>query len=289
VVAPDGSLVLFNSNRPLPGETAAGDFNVWACKKTPGGWGAPFVLSNAINSDSADVYAGMASSGNVYFGSRRAGGIGGMDIYVSRFVDGTYQTPVNLGAEVNSPGSDSNPYIAPDESYLIYASGIPNAQSFMISYQINGRWSSPMELPVSSDPAGSMFCPMVDPHSKTFYFARTRVENGKRIENVYYMPLSGLKLEALRARATVLTDYAGTYKVEPANGISAIKIWKENGKLYGAADGQQTLQLATTEVPDQLMIVENGEKVHFFRTKTEQVHGLKISMPEGDITAIRQP
>jgi hypothetical protein len=289
VVSPDGKLVLFNSNRPLPGESATGDFNVWVSHKTRTGWGAPSVLSNAINSDSADIYAGMSLAGNVYFGSRRAGGLGSLDLYVSKFKNGNYQVPVNLGPEINSAGSDSNPYIAPDENYLIFASGRPNAKSFMVSFRVDGKWSSPVELPVRSDAAGSMFCPFVDNRSKTFYFARTRVENGKRIENIYYLPLSELKLDSLRARATSLMTYVGKYKIEPATGISTIEIWIKDGKLLGSADGQQTLQLELTSVPDQLLIVENGEKINFVRDDKKQIKSLKINMPDGEVTAVKQP
>lgn len=308
VVSPDGKLVLFNSNRPLPGKSTQavsaqgvstpgmsttgvstpGDFNIWASRKTAQGWGAPFVLSDAMNSDSADIYAGMALSGNVYFGSRRAGGLGGMDLYVSTLENGSYQTPLNLGPEVNSAGSDSNPCIAPDESYLIYASGLPNAKSLMVSFRINSRWSSPMELPVTSNPTGTVFCPMVDIHSNTFYFARTRVENGKRIENIYSMPLSALHLDSLRARSIFLSDYAGTYQIEAAGGIRTIRVWKKDGKLYGSADDQQTLQLLPTEIPDQMLIAENGEKINFTRNNSKQVQSLKIQMPDGEVTAVKQ-
>ena len=45
-----------------------------------------------------------------------------MDVFKSRFIDGHYSEPENLGGSINSEFAESNPYIAPDESYLIFTS-----------------------------------------------------------------------------------------------------------------------------------------------------------------------
>jgi hypothetical protein len=98
-----------------------------------------------------------------------------------------------------------------------------------------------------------------------------------------------VKSDSLRAQVTSLSDYAGKYKIESATGISTIEIWIKDGKLFGSADGQQTLQLELTGVPDQLLIVENGEKITFVRDDKKQVKSLKINMPDGEVTAVKQP
>jgi len=49
----------------------------------------------------------------LYFSSDRPGGFGGMDIYVSEFIDGTWLDPINLGPDINSSGNEVFPFIHP--------------------------------------------------------------------------------------------------------------------------------------------------------------------------------
>jgi len=50
------------------------------------------------------------------------GGFGSADLYISKFEEGQYSEPENLGDIINSPSYEDEPFIAPDESYLIFAS-----------------------------------------------------------------------------------------------------------------------------------------------------------------------
>ncbi|GAB2561800.1 hypothetical protein GCM10027085_61590 [Spirosoma aerophilum] len=56
----------------------------------------------------------------LYFASDRPGGLGGTDIYVSRWTNGKWGEPVNLGKEVNSKGNELFPFA--DEKGNIYFS-----------------------------------------------------------------------------------------------------------------------------------------------------------------------
>lgn len=56
----------------------------------------------------------------MYFVSSRPGGLGGTDIWISTF-NGTWSTPVNLGAPINTEGNEMFPFIAKD-STLYFAS-----------------------------------------------------------------------------------------------------------------------------------------------------------------------
>jgi hypothetical protein len=81
-------------------------------------WGAPVKLPNTINTNAEELGAFLSIDGlSLYFGSYRAGGMGGCDLYVSRrtnaAADGGWQPPENLST-VNSPGVDFAPALFED-------------------------------------------------------------------------------------------------------------------------------------------------------------------------------
>ena len=78
---------------------------------------------NAAGAD--DYYPTLTRSGTLVFSSNRPGGLGENDIYRARRVDGRWTTPENLGVPVNSASREYDPFIAPDESYLVFASERP--------------------------------------------------------------------------------------------------------------------------------------------------------------------
>ena len=74
----------------------------------------------------------------LYFSSDMPGGSGGVDIWkVAVNEDGSYGTPENLGAKVNTAGHESFPFIADDNTTLYFASsGLPGLGGSDV-YQIN--------------------------------------------------------------------------------------------------------------------------------------------------------
>jgi Tol biopolymer transport system component len=178
---PDGKTLYFISNRPLKeGDPAKGDMDIWKIEKTKNGWGKPVRLSDVVNSDASEYYPTMTSNGTLYFGSRRAGGKGGSDIYRSVMTNGEYTTPVNLGDAINTEGSEYEPYIAPDESFVIFMAASPddlvNADLF-ISYNRDGVWTKAEKLPEPLNSAVTEFSPKVTKDGRYFFFASARNVN----------------------------------------------------------------------------------------------------------------
>ena len=111
-LSPDGHSLYFNSpNRP--GGLGAGD--IWVaqrdCDNCP--WHAPVNLS-VINTEFTDATPNISDDGHLlFFSSNRPGGFGDSDIWLSRRDDPRddfgWGPPVNLGAEINGPESETNP------------------------------------------------------------------------------------------------------------------------------------------------------------------------------------
>jgi Tol biopolymer transport system component len=175
---PDGKSLLFISNRPLKeGEAPKADMDIWKIENGTSGWSKPVRLSDVINSDKSEYYPTMAANGTLYFGSRRDGGKGGADIWKSAWVNGEYATPVNLGDAINTDGSEFEPYIAPDESYMIFMASRPDDLQYAdlyISYNKNGAWTKAEKLPEPLNSSATEFSPKVTKDGKYFFFASAR-------------------------------------------------------------------------------------------------------------------
>jgi hypothetical protein len=198
VFSPDGDMILFQSTRPVESRPGRTGFDIWAVKKTNDTWGAPYHLGNTINSDASESYASITTRGNIYFMKENENGTGRSDIYVSRLVNGEYQAPENIGLPVNTDERESNPYILPDESSLLYFSSDPNGAGdvdLYITFRKNGKWTEPQNLGGPVNTPLAEFCPFFHLKQKRLYFARQKKEGTRMIEDIYYYPFD---VEAFR-------------------------------------------------------------------------------------------
>ena len=168
---PDG----VDGGRPEPPGGDDDAFDLWRVARVGNGWGEPERLPEAVNSDDYDNYPSVAANGNLYFGSRRAGGLGQLDLYRSRLVGGVYQPAENLGSVVNSESTDADPYIAPDESYLIFSSTRPGGAGsgdLYICFREGDGWTAPRTLGDAVNSDDFDYTPLVSPDGQYLFFAR---------------------------------------------------------------------------------------------------------------------
>lgn len=94
----------------------------------------------------------------LYFGSEKSGGKGGMDIWVSKLVNGAWQEPINIAA-VNTPDSEGWPALNPAEDEL----WITRNWGIWRSRRTNGAWQeaeliiSPLAGEASLDSEGNLY------------------------------------------------------------------------------------------------------------------------------------
>ncbi len=193
--SPDGNTILFNQLN-----SEENNYNVYRIDKTPNGWGKPKRLSNAINTNAHEFYATMSVNKNIYFTRRNNSN----DIYVSYWIDNKYKEAIPLEGNINTEESESNPYISPNEDFIIFIStrknGYGNADLY-ISFRKGTKWSSPINLGNKINTSVSEFCPTIGLKEKQFFFSRTIIENERRIENIYSVPLESLRINELKKQA----------------------------------------------------------------------------------------
>ncbi|MGB9178975.1 MAG: hypothetical protein WCB68_06955 [Pyrinomonadaceae bacterium] len=192
-VSPDGKKIFFASRRPLDGQTGKQkDFDIWmAEEKKQLGWSGPYNLGPMVNSDGYDNYPAVAANGNLYFGSVRAGGKGEGDLYRSRFVNGKYTQAENLGDVINTAENEADPYIAPNESYIIYSADHKDGAGegdLFISFNKQGKWTTPQSLGPKINTSEYEYTPLVSPDKKYLFFSRGW---GK----IYQIDMSALNLK----------------------------------------------------------------------------------------------
>jgi outer membrane protein OmpA-like peptidoglycan-associated protein/Tol biopolymer transport system component len=139
--------------------------------------GQPF--GQTINTTS---YEGMPSlspdNRELYFVSDRNGGMGGYDIWFSRFENGLWQLPVNAGPGINTPGNETTPYISADNHTLFFASdywpGMGGTDIFMARRTAQQSWSPAVNMGYPINTAHDEKSQFVALDGKTFYFASDR-------------------------------------------------------------------------------------------------------------------
>lgn len=165
-ITPDGKKMFFTSFRPLG--SSEGKENIWYSERTASGWSEPRPVSPEVNAMRLHWGISVSSSGTLYFGGTGQDDHGRGDIYCSRSVNGEYTKPVNLGPIVNSQVLDHCPYIAPDESSLIFSRMDNTGAGFYICFKNkNGQWEPPSRL----DGELEGVCPIISPDGKYFFFS----------------------------------------------------------------------------------------------------------------------
>lgn len=109
-VSTDGKYLYFASD--MPGGKGGSD--IFYCELVNGEWSVPVNLGPEVNSSGTDNYPYIHPSGKLYFSSNRSGGGGGLDVYYSEFINGSWETPVRLAEPVNSASDDFAFVASPD-------------------------------------------------------------------------------------------------------------------------------------------------------------------------------
>jgi Tol biopolymer transport system component len=179
--APVGKKVYFACKGSLNGSTTSKDINIYIVKKTAEGWSEPRMLASPVNSDEIDTCPTVTKEGTLYFFSGRAGGFGNGDIYRSKLINGKHIEVENLGEPINTENDDIDPFIAPDESYLIFCSNKPGGYGgydFYISFQKqNHTWTEPLNMGEGINSSCHEERPYVTPEGKYFFFTRYESDN----------------------------------------------------------------------------------------------------------------
>lgn len=174
-ISPDNKTMFYCSNRPLvEGDSATTNSDMWMVKRNNDKWSKPIHLGDAINnSENDDWFPTVSNNGTLFYstGPNRTS-----NIVYSKFKNGTYQKPTDLGSMVNSENRDYDPMIAPDESFVIFSSNRPGgfgSVDLYISFKnAKGNWTKAKNMGNLINTESVEFAPRLSNDGKYLFFNR---------------------------------------------------------------------------------------------------------------------
>ena len=153
-------------------------------------WSKTVKLNKNINTKDWESHGFISEDGNqLVFASDRPGGFGGLDLYISRKVNGDWGPAVNLGPEIYSQFNEDRPYLINNGKTLFFSSqGHENMGGYDIfrsDLQSNGLWSIPKNLgyPINTPDDDIFFMPVAD--GKSGYYSKFKETGGFGKEDIY--------------------------------------------------------------------------------------------------------
>jgi hypothetical protein len=162
-------------------------------------------LETPINTDRSEYYPTLTDDGTMYFGSRREGGKGGSDLYSSRLENGKYVKVQNLSA-LNTQGNEFEPFIARDESFVIFMMTPTESLDdgdFYVSFNNQGKWTEPKKLPAPFNSDRTEFSPKITMDSKYFFFSSNR---NRYVQDFKKPETTGDMIKRIRGSGNGLAD-----------------------------------------------------------------------------------
>jgi outer membrane protein OmpA-like peptidoglycan-associated protein/Tol biopolymer transport system component len=180
MISQDGEWLVFAASNRRDGW---GGFDIYISYLTPKGWSEAINLGGKINTEQWESQPCLSpDKKDLYFASKRHGGYGGSDIYVSHLqMDGTWTTPENLGPTINTSADEQCPFIHADNQTLFFTSngllGYGGTDLFYSRKGPKAAWSVPENLgyPLNTIyDEGTLF---IAADAKTAYYASDRSDS----------------------------------------------------------------------------------------------------------------
>jgi hypothetical protein len=157
-MAPDGSFLLFVSNRPAQtgdqpidavnaGKRRPGQgMNIWRVDREGSSWSLPVRLPDTVNACSMTFAPSIAADGSIYFvGCDRSDG--SLQLLRSTYQHGGYQPAYKVA--LGDPGARiRDPAIAPDRSFMVFSIKHDAQQPYRLAIAFHNErgWSAPLDL-----------------------------------------------------------------------------------------------------------------------------------------------
>jgi len=223
------------------------------------------VTELPFNSDDwSSCHPALSNDGTLLiFASDRDGAMNGsMDLYASRFENGAWSAPVNLGPDVNTIGNEIFPYLD-EKGNLFYSTngrgGNGQLDIFAAQADVNGKWETVGNIgaPFNSSDDDVAFVPLNN--GTEGYLATANRSGGKGLDDIYYWKRSP---EPLPAVIVVIDEATGERLPGATVNVNPTKLGSTLDKIYGEGElfANHPLYLTTDENGSAaIQVVPNSE------------------------------
>jgi len=181
-MAPDGSFMIFASNRPIDGSGKVLDGNwgnspepgrggnLWRVNRARSGWSPPRRLPAEVNQGTSVFAPAVSNNGMLLFMKPGADGL--FHLFEAHPKGASYAVePLSFSKD---GVSDYDPAIGQDGSYIVFCSnrGEAKRSAIYIAFRsANGGWSAPRRLPDALNSASDVTELRLSPDESRLYFA----------------------------------------------------------------------------------------------------------------------
>lgn len=210
-ISPDGQQIFIYKDD----NKGTGDIYVTTHNKSNNTWTKPRSLGKNINSKYHETSISITSDGKTaYFSSNRPGGLGGLDIYMSKKNEkDEWGEAINLGKKINTPYDDDAPFITVDGQTLYFSSkGHKTIGGFDIfrTHLEKGKWLNPMNVGYPINTADDDIYFVLSENGKNGYYSSAK-EGGYGDKDIYIIGMPQEKASKIK----IDTDITITAKFTP--------------------------------------------------------------------------
>ena len=184
----DGRTLIFTSCQR---SDVIGSCDLYVSYKRGSEWSKPINMGPRINTRAWESQPSLSADGRtLYFVSRRPGGQGNSDIWVSRLqADNSWGYPTNLGPTINTEEDDLSPFIHVNGRTLYFASeghlGLGSFDLFKTEWE-QGKWSEPENLGYPINDPGSQVSLFITADGTRGFYSKDGFRNGAMVSSKIY-------------------------------------------------------------------------------------------------------
>lgn len=231
-----------------------------------GTWSKVEALHKRINSAFNESSACVTNDGNrLYFSSDKPGGYGGMDIYYSDLVKGSWGKPINIEAPINTSFDDDFPVISNSGDTLYFSTNgresIGKMDIFITEKSEENGWSTPKNIGSPYNTVENDYLGMFIKKDKETYVAQVRNDGYGKMD-IFHIYQNENEEIAQLPPATKAESYIVSEEENAANDESI-------EKSDDFQDEKDNMSVANTELQEKTVVKQEKSEVFDIVQKDE--------------------
>jgi outer membrane protein OmpA-like peptidoglycan-associated protein len=225
-----------------------GDENLYTSKLIEGKWSEPKSISSKINSPNNEGTASISADGHtlVFTSCDGKDSFGSCDLYISKKVGEEWNTPENLGENVNSPFWDAQPSLSNDGRVLYFSServkGYGRKDLWMSELGENNVWTKATNLGNTINTMSDEISPFIHANGHTLFFASDGL-----------VGMGKLDLYMAEQKAGVFSKPENLgFPINTYEDQVALFITSDGKKGYYSSDTKSSVKLFQFDIPKEL-------------------------------------